>query len=81
MSELTFPNDDDVLLWGGRAIGAAISKEEKPALRMLEEGKIRCAKKRGGRRTAWRRQLREEFGISDARQSDVIATIEMNGGA
>jgi hypothetical protein len=63
-------DDSDVLLWGGTAIGAAIGLGQKATLRQLEAGKIKCAKKRGGRWTAWRRPLRQEFGIGSHRQQN-----------
>jgi hypothetical protein len=63
-------DDDDVLLWGGAKIGAAIGMTAAAARRNLEAGRIKCAVKRGGRWTAWRRQLRREFGLGDRRQND-----------
>jgi hypothetical protein len=56
---------DDVLLWGGRAIGAAININQSKALRFLEQGRIKCAIKRDGLWTAWRNAVRREFGLSD----------------
>jgi hypothetical protein len=72
-------DDDDVLLWGGRAIGLAIGKEQKPALRMLEQGLIKCAVKRGGIWTAWRRKLREEFGVCDGRGASANCELRRGG--
>jgi hypothetical protein len=63
-------DDDDVLLSGGRAIGAALNFSAQKAFRLLEQGKIRSAKKRDGRWIAWRRQLRAEFGIADTHQRE-----------
>jgi hypothetical protein len=55
--------NDDVLLWGGRAIGAAINIDQAKALRLPEQGRIKCAIKQQGRWTAWRNPLRREFGF------------------
>jgi len=71
-----FDDDDDVLLWGGAKIGAAIGMNAAAARRNLEAGRIKCAIKRGGRWTAWRRRLREEFGLVE-RQNDSSATGEL----
>jgi hypothetical protein len=62
MSNPDFDDDDDVLLWGGAKIGAAIGMTAAAARRNLEAGRIKTAVKRGGRWSAWRRQLRAEFG-------------------
>jgi hypothetical protein len=70
-------DDDDVLLWGGAAIGAAIGVSPQAARRKLEAGIIKCARKNGGLWTAWRRQLREEFGISDRRQGNAAAELRV----
>jgi hypothetical protein len=70
-------DDSDVLLWGGAAIGAAIGLGQKATLRQLEAGKIKCAKKRGGRWTAWRLALRQEFGISSHRHNDDAVATEL----
>jgi hypothetical protein len=56
-------HNEDVLLWGGRAIGAAINIDQAKALRLLEQGRIKCAIKRDGRWTAWRNAVRREFGF------------------
>lgn len=73
MSKVTLSNyidDDDVLLWGARAIGAAINLPASAVFPMLVHGRIICAVKRCGRWTAWRRQIRREFGIADARPAN-----------
>lgn len=64
------PSDDDVLLWGAGPIGAAIGKTARAARHDLWRGKIRCAVKRDGKWTAWRRKLRAEYGLTDARQGN-----------
>jgi hypothetical protein len=75
-------DDDDELLWSGRAIGQAIGKTEKATLHMLERGKIRSAVKRGKMWSAWRRQLRAEFGMTDRRPVDDVGDdVQVNGGA
>jgi hypothetical protein len=73
----------DYLRWGATAIGARIGKGQKDTLRMLEQGRIKCAVKRGGRWTAADHALCDEFGLSDRRQDDAAdATVELrNGGA
>ena len=68
-------DDDDILLWGGRDIGAAIERNPKQALRLLKAGKIKCATKRDGIWTAWRRQLRQEFGLVSHRQGNDAAEL------
>jgi hypothetical protein len=72
----TIPDDDDVLLWGARAIGAAINQSPSQIFPMLNHGRLKCAKKRNGRWTTWRRQLRQEFGLSDARQKEALTEID-----
>jgi hypothetical protein len=69
-----YDDDNDVLLWGGTAIGVAINKGQKPTLRLLEAGKIKCAIKRHGWWTAWRNALRAEFGIGNHRQNGDATT-------
>jgi hypothetical protein len=64
------PDDDDVLLWGGNAIAAAIGPTRSQLFPMLNAGRIKSAVKRGGRWSAWRKQLRREFGLVDMRQRD-----------
>ena len=61
---------NDVLLWGGTDIGAAIGLGQKATLRQLEAGKIKSDTKRGGRWIAWRNALRHEFGIGNHRQQN-----------
>jgi hypothetical protein len=68
------PDDDDILLWGSRAIGAAINQKASQVFPMLR-GKIKCAVKRNGRWTAWRKVLRQEFGIADARQKEALTEL------
>jgi hypothetical protein len=75
-------DDRDTLLWGGRAIGAAIGKSQKATLHMLERGQIKSAVKRCSQWTAWRNALRREFGLGRlADDADNAVTVQVNGGA
>jgi hypothetical protein len=55
--------NDDVLLWGGAAIGASVNLTPQAARRLLGAGKIKCARKQGRQWTAWRNAVRREFGF------------------
>jgi hypothetical protein len=69
-------DDDDQLLWGARAIGSAINQSPSQVFPMLHHGRIKCAVKRNGRWTAWRKILRAEFGLAEARQKEALTEID-----
>jgi hypothetical protein len=49
VSNSPFSIDGAQLLWGARAIAAAIGRTEKATFAMLEQGKLAGARKVGGR--------------------------------
>jgi hypothetical protein len=54
---------DDKLLWGAKAIGAAINQTKRQTDYLLQNKLIRCAGQKGNKWFAPRKALRREFGL------------------
>jgi hypothetical protein len=55
------PEEPLDLAWGAKEIGREINLNETKAFRVLEGGKVKCARKVGGKWCADRGALRAEF--------------------